>query len=99
MCMQNSRPDARQKLLKSSRVCLAGENIARLVGEEDGLVVYHCMSNDREEHASAPWITDGQVGSLGAHCVMVQDDSQCLSDTLKVCDTFGDALLSWHNVT
>ena len=39
---------------KTSKVRLAGKDMARLVGEDDMLVVYHCMSNDRERHASAP---------------------------------------------
>ena len=39
---------------KTSKVRLAGKDIARMVGEDNMLVVYHCMSNDRESHASAP---------------------------------------------
>lgn len=45
-------------------MCLAGKDIARLVGEDDMLVVYHCMSNDREKHASAPSGADDEVISL-----------------------------------
>lgn len=46
---------------KASRVRLAGMDIARLVGEDDMLVVYHCMSNDRKNHASAPSAADSEV--------------------------------------
>lgn len=42
-------------------MCLAGKDIARLVGEEDMLVVYHCMNNDRKKHASAPDGADDEV--------------------------------------
>ena len=31
---------------------LAGKNIARLVVEDETAVLYHCMHNDRETHAS-----------------------------------------------
>jgi hypothetical protein len=33
-------------------VRLAGKNIARLVVEDETAVLYHCMHNDRETHAS-----------------------------------------------
>ncbi|CAL5225676.1 g8539 [Coccomyxa viridis] len=57
------RPGNGRKLSKTSKVCLAGKDIARLVGEDDMLVVYHCMSNDREKHASAPSGADDEAYS------------------------------------
>ena len=38
-------------MTKTSKLCLVGKDIARLVGEDEKLMLYHCMSNDREKHA------------------------------------------------
>ena len=49
---QQEPSQGRLKISRSSKVRLAGKNIARLVVEDETAVLYHCMHNDRETHAS-----------------------------------------------
>ena len=40
------------KVHKGSAMRLAGAGIARLVAEEDKIVLYHCLANNHKQHAS-----------------------------------------------
>lgn len=48
------------KVHKSSVVRLAGVGIARLVAEEDKVVLYHCLANNNERHASGQGGCEGE---------------------------------------
>ena len=66
-------------------------DVARLVGEDDALVVYHCMSNDSENHATVASAEDSKVFLL---CL----SSSCI---LRAISMFSIVWCSWcrHNAT
>ncbi len=48
------------KVHEGSAMRLAGAGIARLVAEEDKLVLYHCLANSHKQHASGRNYCEGK---------------------------------------
>ena len=48
------------KVHKGSAMRLAGIGIARLVAEEDKIVLYHCLANSHKQHASGHGYCEGK---------------------------------------
>ena len=62
-----------RKVHKSSVMRLAGVGLARLVAEEDKVVLYHCLANNHEQHASGRGYCDGKDQARAFRCVSRQD--------------------------
>ena len=61
---------------------LAGKNMARLVVEDETAVVYHCMHNDRETHASGT-CKEGLVRLYKQHLVHISVVPTYCSEQLR----------------
>ena len=48
------------KVHEGSAMRLAGAGIARLVAEEDKVVLYHCLANSQKQHASGRSYCEGK---------------------------------------